>query len=45
MFLPYGPVHSITMPLTEAKDGEEGEEKETRQRNKGFAFVWMLSKK
>ncbi|KAJ2923487.1 hypothetical protein H1R20_g13605, partial [Candolleomyces eurysporus] len=45
MFLPYGPVHSITMPLTEAKEAEEREEESSRRRNKGFAFVWMLSKK
>ncbi|KAJ2914719.1 hypothetical protein MD484_g5700, partial [Candolleomyces efflorescens] len=45
MFLPYGPVHSITMPLAEVKDAEEGEKVESQKRNKGFAFVWMLSKK
>lgn len=34
IFLPYGPIHSIHIPKD--KDGSKG---------KGFAFVWMLSKK
>ncbi|EPQ51443.1 hypothetical protein GLOTRDRAFT_81029 [Gloeophyllum trabeum ATCC 11539] len=38
VFLPYGPIYSITLPMTEAKEGEQ-------PRPKGFAFVWMLSKK
>ncbi|TFK23811.1 hypothetical protein FA15DRAFT_641937 [Coprinopsis marcescibilis] len=40
LFLPHGPVHSITMPLVEEEQGDK-----TVTRNKGFAFVWMLSKK
>lgn len=32
-FLPYGPIHSIELPLSDTG------------RSKGFAFVWMLSKK
>ena len=40
-FLPYGPIHSVHIPKAE-QDGE-GEEK--KDRSKGFAFVWMLSRK
>lgn len=39
IFLPYGPIHSIVIPSFKASDGSQ---KELR---KGFAFVWMLSKK
>ncbi|KAF8493329.1 hypothetical protein JB92DRAFT_3234511 [Gautieria morchelliformis] len=39
LFLPYGPIHSITIPV--GKPEEEG----GRPRAKGFAFVWMMSKK
>ncbi|KAF8575021.1 RNA-binding domain-containing protein [Ramaria rubella] len=39
LFLPYGPIHSITLPT--AKPEEEG----GRPRAKGFAFIWMMSKK
>ncbi|KAJ7582762.1 hypothetical protein C8J56DRAFT_864966 [Mycena floridula] len=39
LFLPYGPIHSIDIPSFEPKEGE------TRKLKKGFAFVWMLSKK
>ncbi|KAH9923521.1 uncharacterized protein B0H18DRAFT_878636 [Fomitopsis serialis] len=38
VFLPYGPIYSVDIPL---KD-DEGEGK---PRAKGFAFVWMLSRK
>ncbi|KAF8515688.1 hypothetical protein BU17DRAFT_76796 [Hysterangium stoloniferum] len=38
LFLPYGPVHSITLPVGEP--GKEG----GRPLAKGFAFVWMMSK-
>jgi len=37
--LPYGPVHSIHIPKGEG-DGEG-----RKGKAKGFAFVWMLSKK
>ncbi|KDQ23410.1 hypothetical protein PLEOSDRAFT_1109053 [Pleurotus ostreatus PC15] len=40
MFLPYGPIFSIHIPTT-PNDNEE----ETKVRAKGFAFVWMVSKK
>ena len=52
VFLPYGPIYSIHIPID--KDGAEEEGGETSQgglspkkkgRSKGFAFVWMLSKK
>jgi nucleolar protein 4 len=39
VFLPYGPIHSINIPTAEG--GEDGK----KARAKGFAFVWMLSKK
>ncbi|KAF4584956.1 RNA recognition motif-containing protein [Pleurotus pulmonarius] len=40
IFLPYGPIFSIHIPTT-PNDKEE----ETKVRAKGFAFVWMVSKK
>ncbi|KAF8552784.1 RNA-binding domain-containing protein [Imleria badia] len=50
IFLPYGPIHSIHIPQaevgdvkTEADAEHEGSSKAAR--SKGFAFVWMLSKK
>lgn len=57
VFLPYGPVYSIHIPLDkeDKDDGAEEEEggggggdsspKKKKARTKGFAFVWMLSKK
>ncbi|GLB42149.1 putative RNA recognition motif containing protein [Lyophyllum shimeji] len=52
-FLPYGPIHSIHIPKvedgTEEGEGEgEGEKQKKNKRaarSKGFAFVWMVSKK
>ncbi|KAJ7105735.1 hypothetical protein C8R43DRAFT_1140711 [Mycena crocata] len=45
VFLPYGPVYSIHIPPADAK----GKKPETAElgsvRTKGYAFVWMLSKK
>ncbi|KDQ55525.1 hypothetical protein JAAARDRAFT_37540 [Jaapia argillacea MUCL 33604] len=49
VFLPHGPIHSIDIPLKpdenpdDMEDGEQEVKKEAK--NKGFAFVWMLSKK
>ncbi|GJE98227.1 RNA-binding domain-containing protein [Phanerochaete sordida] len=45
VFLPYGPIYSIHIPLADAapKDEESGEP--SRPRSKGYAFVWYLSKK
>jgi nucleolar protein 4 len=45
VFLPYGPIYSVHIPTAEKQEpaGEEGETK--RVRTKGFAFVWMLSRK
>ncbi|KIK63291.1 hypothetical protein GYMLUDRAFT_83840 [Collybiopsis luxurians FD-317 M1] len=40
-FLPYGPIYSIHIP-SEKKD-DQSESKKARSR--GFAFVWMMSKK
>ncbi|KIK24372.1 hypothetical protein PISMIDRAFT_29173 [Pisolithus microcarpus 441] len=50
IFLPYGPIHSINMPVTnvddtEQDDCEEGAKSSASNRSKGFAFVWMLSRK
>ncbi|KAG6885421.1 hypothetical protein C0993_001937 [Termitomyces sp. T159_Od127] len=53
-FLPYGPIYSIHIPKKEDLRGEgeieadgkvEGSSKMKPVRTKGFAFVWMLSKK
>lgn len=44
VFLPYGPIHQIHIPTAEAK-AEGGEGSTSKPRAKGFAFVWMLSKK
>ena len=50
IFLPYGPIHSIHIPLAEVDDGNAEDDAEHKKsskaaRSKGFAFVWMLSKK
>lgn len=61
IFLPFGPIYSVHIPLTsdikhehehdkDAVKSEEGEVKpptqtRTKQRSKGFAFVWFLSRK
>lgn len=50
IFLPYGPMHSIHIPLAEVGDVKAEDDAETKgpsqaPRSKGFAFVWMLSKK
>ncbi|KAF8154560.1 hypothetical protein B0H34DRAFT_809141 [Crassisporium funariophilum] len=55
VFLPYGPIHSIHIPTdekksedkTKAEDVEHAESSTAAKkvRTKGFAFVWMLSKK
>ncbi|KAG5644707.1 hypothetical protein DXG03_007930 [Asterophora parasitica] len=51
-FLPYGPIHSIHIPRADKKEREgedadaEGDESKAKPvRTKGFAFVWMLSKR
>ncbi|KAH9950747.1 RNA-binding domain-containing protein [Amylocystis lapponica] len=50
VFLPYGPIHSIDIPVTLDSTKEEpgeglSEKRRTQARSKGFAFVWMLSRK
>ncbi|KAK7462881.1 RNA recognition motif-containing protein [Stygiomarasmius scandens] len=62
IFLPYGPLYSIHIPLEKAKDDDsevkeeemdvdEGTssprspKKAVKPRTRGFAFVWMMSKK
>jgi nucleolar protein 4 len=52
IFLPYGPIHSIQIPTddkTTKKDDDDGipatATTNKKVRTKGFAFVWMLSKK
>lgn len=42
VFLPYGPIHSINIPTEKTNDEEEAPKK---PRMRGFAFVWMMSKK
>lgn len=48
VFLPYGPIYSIHIPLDDVQ-GEQSANEPTparrKLRTKGFAFVWMLSKK
>jgi nucleolar protein 4 len=41
VFLPYGPIYSIHIP----KADQDGDGEGKKDRTKGFAFVWMLSKK
>jgi nucleolar protein 4 len=45
VFLPYGPVHSIHIPVAEPKGKKPETEEPGPARTKGYAFVWMLSKK
>jgi nucleolar protein 4 len=50
IFLPYGPIHSIHIPVAEVDDVNAEDDVEHKgsfkaARSKGFAFVWMLSKK
>ena len=45
IFLPYGPIHSIHIPLKDQEPKEEGSSSQARPKAKGYAFVWMLSKK
>jgi nucleolar protein 4 len=46
VFLPYGPIYSIHIPLAERAEPENEETGEpAKRRIKGYAFVWMLSKK
>ncbi|KAI0691425.1 hypothetical protein BC835DRAFT_1407246 [Cytidiella melzeri] len=45
IFLPYGPIHSVHVPLKEPEPKDEGSTSEIQHRGKGYAFVWMLSKK
>lgn len=58
IFLPYGPIYSIHIPIDtkavvpkdevkeeDAPESSTSPRKPPQQRTKGFAFVWMLSKK
>lgn len=48
VFLPYGPIHSVHIPLKDPepmREGEEGSSSQVKPRTKGYAFVWMLGKK
>ena len=45
IFLPYGPIHSINMPVANTTEDAEKDKQASTSRSKGFAFVWMLSKK
>ncbi|KAE9410201.1 hypothetical protein BT96DRAFT_953357 [Gymnopus androsaceus JB14] len=44
VFLPYGPVHSINIPK-EKKTDDDDTHTAKKVRTRGFAFVWMMSKK
>ncbi|KAH9920029.1 RNA-binding domain-containing protein [Epithele typhae] len=48
IFLPYGPIHSVHIPLAKVDPKEKDEEEvdgSSKPRTKGFAFVWFLSRK
>ncbi|ETW75268.1 hypothetical protein HETIRDRAFT_244962, partial [Heterobasidion irregulare TC 32-1] len=46
VFLPYGPIYAVHIPTTlEGEEQEKGATEKARTRGKGFAFVWMWSKK
>ncbi|KJA15654.1 hypothetical protein HYPSUDRAFT_48115 [Hypholoma sublateritium FD-334 SS-4] len=59
IFLPYGPIHSVHIPLDDKAVAKKEDEPESstaaasaaayaavrKPRTKGFAFVWMLSRK
>ena len=45
VFLPYGPIHSVHIPTSQKVEEKEGENATGKPRTKGFAFVWMLSRK
>ncbi|KAJ7090185.1 hypothetical protein B0H15DRAFT_938853 [Mycena belliarum] len=45
VFLPYGPVYSIHIPPADAKGKNPEADVPGPARTKGYAFVWMLSKK
>ncbi|KAK7023842.1 ribosome biogenesis [Favolaschia claudopus] len=45
VFLPYGPIYSIHIPPADAKGKKPETEAPAPPRTKGYAFVWMLSKK
>ncbi|EGN94574.1 hypothetical protein SERLA73DRAFT_96776 [Serpula lacrymans var. lacrymans S7.3] len=51
IFLPHGPIYSIHIPMTKSQGTQDSKEEAddstavTKARAKGFAFVWMLSKK
>ena len=51
IFLPYGPIYSVHIPLAsdvkheDDVKSENGDSEPARPRSKGFAFVWFLSRK
>lgn len=47
LFLPYGPIHTITLPppLPAPKSASADPDKPAKPRARGFAFVWMLTRK
>ncbi|OBZ78183.1 putative RNA-binding protein C4F6.14 [Grifola frondosa] len=45
VFLPYGPIHSVHIPTEKLNAQPEGGDAKKQPRAKGFAFVWMLSRK
>ncbi|KAK7035201.1 RNA recognition motif-containing protein [Paramarasmius palmivorus] len=48
VFLPYGPIHSIHIPtekITETNTEAGPSSPKKKSRSRGFAFIWMLSKK
>lgn len=45
VFIPFGPIHSITVPTAPSKIPVRERHKPAPPRTRGFAFVWFLSKK
>ncbi|EJD07847.1 RNA-binding domain-containing protein [Fomitiporia mediterranea MF3/22] len=45
LFLPFGPVYSIDIPMDKTTNCEDSKSESTKTRAKGFAFVWFFSKK
>ena len=45
LFLPYGPIYSIDIPTIDEQDADGSSGERKKPRIKGFAFVWMLSRK
>ncbi|CAL1711095.1 unnamed protein product [Somion occarium] len=45
VFLPYGPIYSIHIPVKEPEAKSEDSSERSKLRAKGYAFVWMLTER